>query len=1007
MKRFKFGVAGLIGFAMVLCVGLLTLVGCIKNYSVTFSIEGKTTTVETVDGKVTNMPDDPSKEYYDFRGWYTTETFEDGTEFTADTVVHDDMTVYAYFAPIYVDIVVNNEEAINIKLEDLKSKTDSYSALALKEDLTFDGWYVDSQYTTKYSEQSVDNLYARYVATVQFDNGYEILKEVKVGINSTMRAPDKEYSDFIPYYMDSEDLSYVDEDGNAVDFDNMVITTNKTITVLWKSPYLKYKKIEGTTNDYAVIGFDYGNSNTSEQYLNIKRFPAISFLSKNVTIDGVKGCNVVAADFALSSTSTVEPSYCSSCIYASFAEGIQYINEFKQCVKLEEVKLPSTLKVLEDSFWNTKNLKSLVLPEGLEVIIDSLWADFNDGLIGSYRNECGFAFEVVIPSSVKTLITVPSNLKFEDGSEYYYEDGALYRNRRIGDSTYKTLICQYQVNASNDTITVNEGVEAVSVGAFVGMDIQYISLPSTFKAISYISDINNETYEFSFYTGSLLTDMTRVSAPDSKSNSSSYSVYTGLLKEDFQYVYIKTTSMPDGISEYAFTGNATPYTELVDSNGISLEKVVFIGEIADGNEVLIHIVGEDYRDITTKANYSISGKLAGQSITASEILAAIGIKEDDYRYVITELGSEYTPDVLDHNLYLFVSYTNYVLGVSYTVDDVNQIITVTGFDTETAKDLGGVYRINIDFSTESSLASYKVVIADGAFKDNNYISEVYLSNAVTVIGEEAFMNMSNLSKVIVADGGLEVIKRNAFANAGCIMDNDNNITVNSDISKNGITMQIPLANITSIEPYAFKSKAIYTFSSTALEAERVLDSTASAGEYFYVQDAFGDTYGIIKYVTNENTQIMKDNEGNDVSITIYDVQYIATAGGFQNGSGHLGIGYSYRKYGYDFGKYVSIFVEKQTYVFRYEVMEGSIYYLGSAFNYISFGIFTYIHKNAFTDMEETKYAIYNNVSYDIWMDEEQVKSQDSSLFEEGWFEGRANSENTFMTELQDHEDSYL
>ena len=40
-----------------------------------------------------------------------------------------------------------------------------------------------------------------------------------------------------------------------------------------------------------------------------------------------------------------------------------------------------------------------------------------------------------------------------------------------------------------------------------------------------------------------------------------------------------------------------------------------------------------------------------------------------------------------------------------------------------------------------------------------------------------------------------------------------------------------------------------------------------------------------------------------------------------------------------------------------------------------------------------------------WTD--KVKNQDSSLFEEGWFNGRANSENTFMSRLQDHEDFYL
>ena len=70
----------------------------------------------------------------------------------------------------------------------------------------------------------------------------------------------------------------MDENGNAVDFSSLVITKNTAIKVMWKSPYLVYQKIEGTANDYAVVGFDYKSSN-SEELQNIKRFPAISFLS--------------------------------------------------------------------------------------------------------------------------------------------------------------------------------------------------------------------------------------------------------------------------------------------------------------------------------------------------------------------------------------------------------------------------------------------------------------------------------------------------------------------------------------------------------------------------------------------------------------------------------------------------------------------------------------------------------------------------------------------------------
>lgn len=995
---------------VVLLVSVCMLAACgSKDVSVTFTVDGKTQTVDAVDGRVA-LPADPEKEFYEFRGWYTTATFEEGTEFTKDTVVTENLTVYACFAPIHVSISVGGGAATDIRLEELAARTAEYTADAESQNLTFDGWYIDPAYGTKYGKQDTDNLYARYTATVSFDNGYEILKSIPVGLHSTMTAPDKEYADFLPYYMDREDISYLDEEGNVIDFSSFVITGNTRVRVLWKSPYLTYQKIEGTVNDYAVIGFDCKSSG-SEEWQNVKRFPAISFLSENVTIDGVKGCNVVAADFSASGMYVVGPDYCESAVAAFFADGIRYIHQFQAVVKLENVVLPDTLKVMEKSFWNMRNLKALELPEGLEILIDSLWGDYMEGMNGYHRGESAFSFPVRIPASVKTLITVPSNLMLAEGSEYYYEDGELFRDRVIDGITYKTLVCTYWSRLTNGTLTVKEGVEAISVGAFRGIDAKFISLPSSFERISYASDENNESYKLSYYTGSSLTDMQRVASPDAKAATASYSVFDRLTEGDFGYIYLHRAAMPEGVSEYAFTQGRTPYTELTENDGTPVEKVVCIGAIEKGQSVIVHIVGEDSRDAATKRTYSIPGKKSGKTLTVDEILNAIGINDGSYSFEITELGQAYTPGTLDHNLYLRVTYTRNILGVTYTRDDAARTITVTGFDRETAFDLGGVYRIYISFR-DTDLKDYRVIIADGAFKDNNYISEVYLDSMVTSIGAEAFMNTSNLTKVIIADGGLEEIRTRAFENAGCIVDGDT-VTVNEAINQKrngGIRFVLPLARMKSIEPYAFKTKGIFCFTPTEAEEDRAgagIGEDSVVGEYFFLQDSYGYYYGIVKYVDGSQTRQMKDNKGNDTTVTVYDVQYVATAGGFDNGSGHMGIGQSNRYYGYEWAAYSPAFARFQTFVYRYEVMEGSVYYLGNAFNYISFGIFTYIHENAFTDMEETRYAVYNCIDFDTWMDEEMIRNQDSSLFAEGWFEGRANAENTFMKDLMDHEDWYL
>lgn len=69
-----------------------------EKVTVTFDVDGEKTTVEVEKGKVLgdNVPNNPVKDGFTFKGW-NTEKDGTGTEVTADTVVEEDMTVYAVF----------------------------------------------------------------------------------------------------------------------------------------------------------------------------------------------------------------------------------------------------------------------------------------------------------------------------------------------------------------------------------------------------------------------------------------------------------------------------------------------------------------------------------------------------------------------------------------------------------------------------------------------------------------------------------------------------------------------------------------------------------------------------------------------------------------------------------------------------------------------------------------------------------------------------------------------
>ena len=69
-----------------------------EQVTVTFLVDGKETPVKVVKGQAigTNMPQDPAKSGYTFKGWNTKKDGS-GEAVTADTVVKEDMSVYAIF----------------------------------------------------------------------------------------------------------------------------------------------------------------------------------------------------------------------------------------------------------------------------------------------------------------------------------------------------------------------------------------------------------------------------------------------------------------------------------------------------------------------------------------------------------------------------------------------------------------------------------------------------------------------------------------------------------------------------------------------------------------------------------------------------------------------------------------------------------------------------------------------------------------------------------------------
>lgn len=996
MTKIKNRILIILALVMLCAVGVFALAACnnTETYTVTFMVRenGTTgdwqqyTTVDTNDDGSVTLPAEPTVEGYTFRDWYTDEACSADNVFDESNVTGD-ITVYALMAEASITLNVTDGSGTSTQiagtLSTLSQTTAEQEAAAAEENLTFDGWYTDAAFTQEYSDgMDATALYGRYMAKITYDNGYEPLYSELVTPGTLTSAPDTRVDDFVKRYMDDEDISYNDSEGNAIDFMSDTFDENEVVTVLWKTPGLEYEAIEGTDN-YYVSGID----TTDITY------PAVSVLSKNVTIEGKQGCNVVAVDAAVGLDR-----YDQAEVFI-FNEGIESIRGFYAASlagrsAMKEVQLPSTLTILEDSFnMLGHNLTGLILPQGLEVIIDCFWSDML-AATGTYR-ENGLDITVTIPSTVTNMVAVPKNLDLSRNDHFEYDDGRLY----YVDGDSKILCSEYQSNVTDEgRLVVEEGVTGVQVYLLSTLNYDYLDLPSTFCEVGY----NNAAENYPAYTGSLLTPQVIINNPEAApvegASRYSYAIVSNL--DEITYVTIDAVAMPAAVSDYAFVS-----TSGVPHNGDEFKddvKVVLIGDVTPGETVSIRLTVSYSRDNKVETKVLDSYK-SGETLTVAAILEAAEVSEEDYTVIIRNVGKVYEGGTITSNMYITVECYAKAGGFTYTVNADGKTATVTGFDSATAEPLtDGTYRVTIDM-----IDGYIVTaIADGAFKGVSGVSEVYIANTVTKIGVEAFMNTGNLRLVDIAPGGLSVIGRSAFENAGCVQNPDGNWTVNTEGGVDELTMILPLADLTDIQPYAFKTKAIEKFTAVDSEATRniqmmLMQGTPSftEGMFLFAMTGSGTNRAIIKYTGINETKTMQNSSGADTEITVRGAQLVAIAGGadYSNPSSGLALGFSYRYFDSQMGAMAPALA---TNVFEYEIMEGSVYYGGSTLQ-IYIGMVSKVHKNAFTDIEDEAPSInYYNCSYDQHMTIEQVQTQASEIFEEGWFEGRDNSENTFMADAK-------
>ena len=131
-------------------------------YKVTFNTNGgsEVTAVQVESGAKATEPTAPTKEYYDFMGWYTDEALTKAFDFTTTTIT-ENITLYAKWEKVSVTVAYAEDYAGGY---DSVKVTSYASAAAAKADLRDATGFIETQDTTN---MTADEL-AMYEATVAY-----------------------------------------------------------------------------------------------------------------------------------------------------------------------------------------------------------------------------------------------------------------------------------------------------------------------------------------------------------------------------------------------------------------------------------------------------------------------------------------------------------------------------------------------------------------------------------------------------------------------------------------------------------------------------------------------------------------------------------------------------------------------------------------------------------------------------------------------------------------------
>lgn len=190
---------------------LLTLTACKKKYKISFIVDGNVQeVVEVKKGESVTKITDPSKENYDFIGW-----FEGANEFDFETKITDNLVLIAKFERTKYSVKFKVDDVIQEEMKVEKGTIISEIDNPVKEDFNFIGWFNgDEKFDFDTPIESNTILEAKfqqtkYRVTFMVDGKVEEIVKVDVGSKvSKITNPKKPNYNFIGWYYNGNSFNF-------------------------------------------------------------------------------------------------------------------------------------------------------------------------------------------------------------------------------------------------------------------------------------------------------------------------------------------------------------------------------------------------------------------------------------------------------------------------------------------------------------------------------------------------------------------------------------------------------------------------------------------------------------------------------------------------------------------------------------------------------------------------------------------------------------------------------